>query len=62
MKPIRARDLAPVVAFLAMAVEEEMVLNSHTAREAWDALMRLLDIPPAAGDKLLRRMLGDAAD
>lgn len=52
-------DITAVTAFLAMAVKERQMLNGHTAREVWDAWMRILELPSAKANELLCRMLGD---
>lgn len=55
-------DVATVTSFLAMAVKQQQMLNGHTARAAWDALMRLLKVPDDKQAEVLCRMLGDVPD
>jgi hypothetical protein len=54
-----AEDVAAVCSFLAMAVKEKLILNGRTAREAWDAHIRLLRVSQEVGNELLCKMLGD---
>jgi hypothetical protein len=55
-------DVAAVTSFLAMAVKQQLMLNGRTAREAWDAMTRMMGLAPATSSELLCRMLDDDPD
>lgn len=50
-------DFAVVFAFMAVAVDQEVMFNGLTAQETWNALMRVFDFSPEQSSSLLRDMI-----
>jgi len=56
----RLEDLTAVASFLAMAEKEELMLNSRTGNEAFEAFARIIGVPASKLRVLARDSTVDA--